>query len=243
MLELYNAPASTCSQKVRLVLAEKELPWTDVRLSFARGEHLTPEYLKLNPNGVMPTLLHDGQPIVDSSVINEYLEEAFPDTRRLVPGDVLQRARMRTWRQYIDEVPTVAVRPLSFNAYFLPIWEGMDEPEFEAFCDRHPLRRDFYRSMGRGGFPEHVLVQSRRRLSETWQRMEQQLASTTWLAGDELTLADLSMAPPVVRTVDLDLHHLLNPFPHVRRWLARLQQRPSFETAFYPGSRDLGPSC
>ena len=78
MLELYHSPISTCSQKVRLVLAEKELPWTPREIHFTAREHLSEAYLQLNPNGVVPTLVHDGDPIVNSSVINEYLDDVFP---------------------------------------------------------------------------------------------------------------------------------------------------------------------
>lgn len=63
MLELYHAHISTCSQKVRLCLAEKDLAWTGHPIDFATGAHLTPSYLKLNPNGVVPTLLDDGRPL------------------------------------------------------------------------------------------------------------------------------------------------------------------------------------
>ena len=74
VLVLYHSPYSTCSQKVRLALAEKGLEYTSREISFAREEQLTPEYLKLNPNGVVPTLVHDGEPVTDSSCIMEYLD-------------------------------------------------------------------------------------------------------------------------------------------------------------------------
>ena len=81
MLELYNFPPSTCSLKVRICLAEKGLEWVDHRLDSRDGDHLKPEYLKLTPNGVVPTLIHDGNVIIDSSVICEYLDEVFPEIR------------------------------------------------------------------------------------------------------------------------------------------------------------------
>ena len=80
-IELYNAPQSTCSQKVRLTLTEKELSFKEHRLKLFRGDQLEPEYLKLNPNGAVPTLIHDGTPIIDSSVIMEYLDDVFPSPR------------------------------------------------------------------------------------------------------------------------------------------------------------------
>src|SRR3546814_16637269 len=119
-IELYHSGHSTCSQKVRICLAEKGIAWTGHELHFSSGDHLTPEYLKLNPNGVVPTLVHDGHPVVESSVIVEYLDEIFPEPS-LVPADQLARARMRSWMRYMEEVPTRAVSVPSFNKVFRPL--------------------------------------------------------------------------------------------------------------------------
>ena len=78
---LYNAPQSTCSQRVRFVLNAKGLPFDEVKLDLLAGDQLKPDYLKLNPNGVVPTLDHDGDVIIDSSVIIEYLDEVSPEPR------------------------------------------------------------------------------------------------------------------------------------------------------------------
>ena len=125
-LELYNAPVSTCSQKVRMVLSEKGLPWIDRTILFERGDHLAEWYLKINPNGVVPTLVHDGHIIADSSVINEYIEDVFPE-KPLRPSKPISLAHMRMWRQYIDEVPTEAIRYPSFNAHFVRITAHMSD--------------------------------------------------------------------------------------------------------------------
>src|SRR5246127_3141737 len=105
MLELYSAPQSTCSQKVRLTLAEKNLNFVEHRVKLFQNDQLKPEYLKLNPNGVVPTLIDDGTPIIDSSVIMEYLDEVYPATF-LSPADNKDRARMRAWLRFFEEVPT-----------------------------------------------------------------------------------------------------------------------------------------
>jgi glutathione S-transferase len=69
-LTLYNAAHSTCSQKVRICLAEKKLPFKNVKLDISKAkEHLRPEYLKINLNGVLPTLVDAYDIIIDSSVI------------------------------------------------------------------------------------------------------------------------------------------------------------------------------
>ena len=77
MLELYNHDMSVCAAKVRFAMAEKELEYTSHMVNLLTREHKTPEYLALNPNGVVPTLLHNGHVIYESTIINEYLEEKF----------------------------------------------------------------------------------------------------------------------------------------------------------------------
>ena len=239
MLELYHAPISTCSQKVRMVLAEKGLEWQDRRLRFELGEHLTPEYLKLNPNGVVPTLVHDGVPVIESSVINEYLDEVFPQAP-LMPASAIERAHMRAWRQYIDEVPTPSIRYPSFNSFFVPKFAHMSEAQFRAMAESLPLRRDFYLKMGRTGFPQAEVDAALRRLRDTLERMERSLERTDWLAHDRFTLADISVMPSIVRLEDMRRADLWADLPQVTRWYARIQARPAFATTYYPGARHVG---
>lgn len=78
---LYNAPQSTCSQRVRFVLHAKGLAFDEHRLDLFSGDQLKPDYLKINPNGVVPTLVHDDGIVMDSSVIMEYLEESYLRSR------------------------------------------------------------------------------------------------------------------------------------------------------------------
>src|SRR5581483_8206048 len=91
MLELYHNNISVCAQKVRIVLAEKNVPWTNHHMSLAKGEQLTPEFKNMNPRGVDPVLVHDGNIIVESSVICAYLDEVFP-APPLMPKNPVERA-------------------------------------------------------------------------------------------------------------------------------------------------------
>ena len=107
MLELYHAPISTCSQKVRLVLAEKGLEWEGHVLDLLHGDQHRPEYRQLNPHGVVPTLVDRGRPLIESTLINEYLDDAYSDPRSgvpLRPSDPAERHAMRLWTKYLDEV-------------------------------------------------------------------------------------------------------------------------------------------
>ena len=78
-LALYHSGLTTCSKKSRLCLKEKGLPYESHFVRLDKFEHHDPAYLKLNPNGLVPTLVHDGKVIIESGVINEYVDEVFPD--------------------------------------------------------------------------------------------------------------------------------------------------------------------
>lgn len=238
MLTLYHANHSTCSQKVRLCLAEKALDWESRLVNLATNEHLAPDYLALNPNGVVPTLVHDGAVIRDSGVICEYLEEVFPSPP-LLPRDPVARADVRAWIRYLDEVPTAAVRVPSFNMAFLPRYDGLDDAAFQREqADIRPLRKNFYEKMGRKGFDDAAVTDALEQLRATVARMEAALTGRNWLSGSAIGLADLIAAPLIDRLDDLGLAALWqDDAPAVTAWLARLRARPSFATAIYPKSR------
>jgi glutathione S-transferase len=237
MLELYNFPMSTCSQKVRIVLAEKGLEWVDHRIE--SGEHLKPEYLKLNPNGVVPTLVHDGTPIIDSSVICEYLDEVFPQNTT-TPPDALGRAKMRAWLRYIEEVPTPAVRYPSFNRVLVHNLKRMSPEAFDKAADARPLRRHFYHRMGQAGFPQEDIDAAMWDLDQAYGRMEKALTETggPWILGRQFTLVDVCLVPTVDRMDDLGYAHTWrSKYPRMTDWWSRIQARPSYKTTYYKGAR------
>ena len=238
MLTLFHANHSTCSQKVRLCLAEKELDWESRLVNLATNEHLSAEYLALNPNGVVPTLVHDGSVIRDSGVICEYLEEVFPE-RPLMPSDPVARADVRGWIRYLDEVPTTAVRVPSFNMAFLPRYDGLDDDDFQREqADIRPLRKHFYEKMGRKGFDDGEVDNAMEQLQAAIARMDRALGSQTWLSCENVGLADFIAAPLMDRLDDLGFAHMWEQdAPHFTDWFERLRNRPSYAEAFYPKSR------
>ncbi len=238
MLKLYHANHSTCSQKVRLCLAEKGLDWEGQLVNLATNEHLSNDYLTLNPNGVVPTLIHDDAVITDSGVICEYLEEIYPDTPML-PTNPVKRAVVRAWVRYFDEVPTAAIRVPSFNMAFLPRYESLDDAAFqEQQADVRPIRKQFYERMGRKGFNDTEVDAALGQLRSTLARMETRLESEIWMSGEIFGLADIIVLPLIDRMDDLGLAAMWTAdFPNVTSWLERSKTRASFDTAFYAKSR------
>jgi len=238
MITLYHAHHSTCSQKVRLALAEKGLEYEGRLVDLANKGHLSEDYLKINPNGVVPTIVHDGNIIIDSSVIVEYLDEVFPEPA-LSSSSAVGKARMRAWMRFLEEVPTYAVRIPSFNRAFLPRFKDLTHEQFvEEQAGPRPLRKQFYLKMSENGFGSDAVCDSIEQLTLTSKRMQAALEKGPWLAGDQFTLADIVAAPLIDRTFDMGMSDIWETdFPLVSDWFERIQARPSYSVAMYPGAR------
>jgi glutathione S-transferase len=238
MFILYNAPQSTCSQRVRFVLNAKQLPFTEIKLDLLAGDQLKPEYLALNPNGVVPTLDHDGNIVIDSAIIGEYLDEIAPEPISFTPRDALARARMRALMHFIDEVPAAAIRVPTFNLAFLPRFAAMSEQEFVAFAHAKPLRKEFMLAMGRTGFSKAEMDAALDRLGRTLARMEHEIAKGEgpWLLGSKPSLADICVMPTVVRLADLGLAAMWAKRPRIGRWFDAIRGHPAFQPTYYFGS-------
>lgn len=236
-LTLHNAPQSTCSQRVRFTLHTKGLPFEEKKLDLFSGDQLKPDYLKINANGVVPTLQDGNEVIIDSAVIMEFLDETHPDPA-LSPTEPVARAEMRSMMRFIDEVPTPAVRVPSYNLAFLPHFQAMSEEEFQALCESKPLRREFLMKMGRTGFPQQEMDEATARLRRGLERMAGWFQSHggPWVMGAKLTLADISIMPIIVRLDDIGMDDLWDKHPSVAHWFEAIQAEPAFGETYYFGS-------
>ena len=196
-LELFHNHMSTCSQKVRLCLAEKRVTgWVSRHIDLGKNEHLENGYLSINPNGVVPAFRHDDRVIVESTVMCEYLDEVFGPIGELTPADPVARAHMRAWLRYIDEVPSMAVRVPTFRHWIRPKFLAMTDAEFDEYAERNPLRKPFMKRMGRSGFSDADYDVAIWQLRQSFGRMEKVLESSPWLCGSHFGIADICMVRP-----------------------------------------------
>jgi glutathione S-transferase len=245
VLTLYHGLASTCSKKVRMCLSEKGLAWESHLLNLQKFEQHDPAYLKLNPKGVVPTLVHDGEAICESTHIIDYLEATFPDPS-LSPGDDAGRTRMTEWEQWSDEVGYAAVYVPTWDKLSRPVAEKLSDQELEDVLERVPTeeRRSRWQQVARGGFTDAELDGAYDKMWQTFDRMELALSDGIFLAGDELSLGDIAMVPFVERMTDLrpDITDT-ETYPSVHAWLARLAERPSWQDTFFFGGMDARTSA
>lgn len=233
MLVLYHHNISVCAQKVRIALAEKKLAHEERGVSLMKGEQLTPGYLKINPKGVVPALVHDGQPVIESTVIMEYLEDAFPEAP-LRPSSPFARAKMRVWAQVPDAGIHAACGTVSFAAAFADQVKAMHDPEalkqrLAKLPDRARAWRQqqlFDRGLDAPFVPDALKLHDKM-LAD----MEKALAGSPWLAGGDFSLAECAIAPYVLRLDRLGMAGLWGQRPRVADWYARLQARPAWAKA------------
>ena len=229
MLELYHADTAVCAAKVRIALAEKKLDYHSRLLNLSAGEQFVPAYMALNPNAVVPTLVHDGAVLTESTVINEYLEDAFPDAP-LRPADPVGRAKMRLWTKREDTIHD-AINTMTNVLIFGPILNAKSPEErakrYEKMPD--PARRAKWKRLLEQGLAAADVDEALTRFARLFRDMEAALAKGPWLTGDRFTLADVGFISffyrlEMLRTDGIWRDH----FPRVTDWFERCKGRPSF---------------
>lgn len=234
MIELYHFWSSVCSVRCRMALEEKGLQWTSRYVDLFKFDQLRPEYLAINPDGIVPTLVHDGQPIRESTIINEYIDAAFPG-QSLVPKAPLQQARMREFIRKCEDGFDGIVK-LTMVKYILPkLRNRWSEKELIDQAARRPLRyyQDVHSRGVRGEITQAELGDARAMIEQLLDQLERALDPGPWIVGDQLSLADIAIAPYVYRLSALgsDQFWSHNRRPKIHAWYARLSARPSFQTA------------
>jgi glutathione S-transferase len=235
MLELYHAGLSQASVKVRLTLKEKGLAYRSHYMDLPGGAHLTPEYLAINPDGQVPALVHDGQAITETTVINEYIDDAFPDPP-LRPASAIERAHMRRWGAVVDEHLFHAIATIGWSQGIGPILREEGEAEFKKKLakltvpsKRQKWMKAFY------GFPQEDIEEARRMIRVSVERAERALAQHPFLAGSTYSLADINVLSSVERiprwAPDLMTAEVS---PRTWDWFHRMMARPTVKATYSP---------
>lgn len=239
MITLYTHIMSPCAQKVRIVLAEKALSWKAHPIDLPNKENLQDWYLKLNPLGVVPTLVHDEKAIIESSVICEYLEDAFPQPP-LRPQSAYAIAQIRLWLKHIDLKLHPSCGALQWPLVMRPAMLEKSAEEQQRLIDQIPEqpRRERQRRLLQQGLEAPEVAGAVRLYRATFAMMEKTLQQQPWLTGQEFGLADCAMAPYFQTVYQFDWLDMLAEFPAVQNWQQRIFKRPSYQQAV---SADFSP--
>jgi glutathione S-transferase len=200
MRVLYHLPLSPYARKVRLVLAEKRLPF---ELRLEKVWERRPEYLELNPAGTVPTLVEDnGLVVPDSAVICEYLDEAYPDSS-LMGRTLAERIEIRRLASWFDG-------------------------KFAAEVTQNLYGEKHLRRLTRRGNPDPAAIRTGYTALRYHLDYISWLAENRkWLAGSALSLADFAAAAHL-SSLDFISEVDWSIAPAAKDWYARMKSRPSF---------------
>jgi glutathione S-transferase len=231
MLTLYHGRTSVCSVKARLALAEKGVRF-ESRLLTLRGDQFDPGYMKLNPNAVVPTLVHDGKVVIESTVVMHYVDDAFAGPA-LMPSDPVARAQVRMIEKLMDEYVHNSCTTLTFATANRDHLARMkpDDMEAELAKSPDPKRSELKRQVVKHGLDAPVVVDALRQQEKLLDRIVAATAAGPFLAGSSWSLADAAATPYLWRLDKLKLARMWDRQGGVAAWYERVQQRPSFKTA------------
>lgn len=234
MMKLFHGWLSSASRRVRLCLAEKGIAYDSVAIDMGRQEHHSPEFLAMNPNGVVPALmLAPGRFLHESSTICEYLDDIQPNPP-LRPADPYARAVMRNFVRWTDEHCLPHLLILNWSLALQPTASQWNDDELQAKLARIPTaeRREAWLRIARRPYTAEEKATALDKLLRLPARMEDMLADAPWLLGGAYSLADIAAVPFIARIAELAPQALqADAHPRVQAWWQAVQQRPAFAQA------------
>lgn len=220
---------------MRVCLFEKKIDFKSRGMNLQKSKQHDPGYLKLNSKGVVPTLVHGGEPVTESSHIIRYFDAVFPEPS-LTPKDPSERARMEKRIRWTDGVGCQAVFVATWDVLSRPIAFQFTDEELDDDLSRGPTeeRRAPWKAVAREGFAEKEIEESHKKAMRTLHEMEHDLADGPWLAGSVFSLGDIAMIPFVGRMFHV-IPELGDPkrIPRTIDWFERTPPRPAFDKTFF----------
>ena len=227
---LYHSKMSVCAAKVRMLLAEKQIEWDGRLLDLRAGDAQSPDYVKLNPNQVVPTLVCGGDVVIESNVILEYVEDRWPHASAR-PSEPAAAAQMRLWMRRLDDhihsATAVVSVCIALRHQFLKRGPDAIATWLDNMVD--PARRTRSRAAIEQGMDAPQFAESVRRFVALLDDFNRALDGSDWLVDGTFSLADIACAPYVIRLEHLGFGDLVDAKANVASWRNRLYQHPSFK--------------
>jgi glutathione S-transferase len=238
---------SSCSQKLRVFLNLKGIPWEPHHIDLPANENFRPWFLGINPRGLVPVLVHDGVVHIESNDIITYLEKTFP-TPRLIPAG--HENEVTALLKHEDELH-LDLRTLSFRFVFAP--PGPPKPvealasyaaggsgTVQGLVDRDKeIQIEYWQRAAKDGFTDAQARASALKFRAEFDALDKQLARQPYLMGEALSVLDIAWLIYVHR-LSLAGYPFERLHPHVFAWKERLSAQPEFakEIALVRGSKE-----
>lgn len=232
-IELYHWEPTLLSGEILLYLTERGLSFASRYVDLHRLEQHRPEFLRLNPSGQVPVLVHNDRAMTETGLLLQYLEEAFPGAG-LMPQGAGERYEAAFWIKYAAERITPAIALLGWREFARPRLSPEAIRAAHASIERLPLERQrVWQQALEDSYSTQELDLARESLAFASGKLEQALAAHPWLAGGTYSIADIVAFFPA-RALRSTLPDILSPerTPRTLRWLASIEQRPAVAEVF-----------
>lgn len=234
MLELYHWEPNAESAKAMICLKEKGVEFTSRYVDILELEQYSARFLAVNPAGQVPVLIHDGNVLIDSTLITEYIEEAFPEPL-LAPRDARGWYETLCWGKYVEYNLDTSVSTLGWYEVMAPKMKQRDQDKLKAAVESIPVaeRKAAWQAAMSDSRNEDQLENSRRKIGLAVNRIEETLSNSDWLQGDAYSIIDID-AFSLVRTLPQLVPDMVNPdsTPGILDWLDRINERPAVKDTF-----------
>ncbi len=232
MLILYDNLFSTNAQKVRLVMAEKGIAYKSNIRDLLTGAQFDPDFMKLNPAAQVPALRDGDKLFTESTVISEYLEDAYPGPS-LMPGDSARKAEVRWLTEQTIGWMSPMINSLNVGLVFRHIYARKSAEEMAAFwaANPNPIQLHRQRSCAEEGVNSPYIPIALRRYRMLILTLNARLENAgPWLAGETFSLADTGLFPYLSRLDLMGFERLTSGAAAYAEWLADMRARPSVKT-------------
>jgi len=241
VLTLYHWEPNANSGKPMLALKEKGVDFQSHYLDLLNFDQHKPDYLKINPNGTIPALVHDELMLTESTAIMEYVNDAFPGPK-LMPDDPVERQRARWWMRFFDQYFGPSLSMIGWSVFVGPSVRQKDPEELKAAIERIPLkeRRIAWSKAIYNTFSPEELEESRRRVGVGIACLEKALSERPWIAGETYSLGDingfnLGYALPLAQPQACNDEKT----PHILKWLRAIYRRPATQETWKMGRTQM----
>lgn len=226
-LHLYHGDISNCSMRVRMTLEEKQLNWVSHHIDLKKKENISDDYFGINPNGLVPTLVHDGVVHIESNDIIDYLDQTFPEPA-LRSSE--KEAEMLEWLKLSAELHVPAIKPYVYANKMAPKLKKSQEEEakYKNLQTNEELKEFHSKHAGQSMFSDDDIRRSEELLTDAFTKLEASLEDAPWIMGEQYSLADISWIP--INFVLIGCGYDFSPYPNVKRWMERIQERDSYRT-------------
>jgi len=225
-LHLYHGDISNCSMRVRMTLEEKGLDWESHHIDLKKKENISDDYFGINPNGLVPTLVHDGVVHIESNDIIDYLDLTFPEPKLRSPD---REAEMLDWLKLSASLHVPAIKPYVYANKMAPKLKKSQEEEakYASLQTNEELKEFHSKHAGQSMFSEADIEKSETLLRDAFTKLNDTLEGQPWIMGENFSLADISWIP--IHFVLIGCGYDYAPYPNVVLWSEAVHERDSYK--------------